>query len=89
MKIQTIRERRQIKYVVLPIEFYRDLMNRLEDQSDLKAIEIAGKEPLYDMIKKKRNIPLKNLIVVNTTAEESCSRESYPQHKRGHILISE
>ena len=48
MEIQTIRERGQIKYVVLPIEFYRDLINRLEDQSDLKAITLASKEPLYD-----------------------------------------
>jgi ribosome-binding protein aMBF1 (putative translation factor) len=48
MEIQTIRERGQIKYVVLPIEFYRDLIKRLEDQSDLKTIEIASKEPLYD-----------------------------------------
>jgi len=26
---------------------------------------------------RKRNIPLKNLITINTTAEESCSREKY------------
>ena len=48
MEIQTIKERGQIKYVVLPIEFYRNLIKRLEDQSDLKAIRSAQKEPLYD-----------------------------------------
>jgi ribosome-binding protein aMBF1 (putative translation factor) len=47
MEIQTIREKGQIKYVVLPIEFYRDLLQRLEDQSDLRAIRNAQKDPLY------------------------------------------
>ena len=48
MEIQTIKERGQIKYVVLPIEFYRNLVKRLEDQSDLRTISNAQKEPLYD-----------------------------------------
>ena len=47
MEYQTIKEKGEIKYVVLPIESYRDLLGRLEDQSDIKAIKNAQTEPLY------------------------------------------
>jgi len=48
MEIQTIKERGEVKYVVLPIEFYQNLIERLEDKDDLEAIEKATNEPLYD-----------------------------------------
>jgi len=48
MEIQTIKEKGIIKYVVLPIEFYRNIIERLEDQSDLGAIKNAPNDPLYD-----------------------------------------
>jgi hypothetical protein len=50
--------KRQIKYVVLPIEFYRNLIKRLEDQSDLRTIKNAQKEPLYDQKKRKHTFIL-------------------------------
>ncbi len=47
MEIQTIRENGKVKYVILPIESYRNLLEQLGDQEDLKAIENARNEPLY------------------------------------------
>ena len=48
MEIQTIKESGEVKYVVLSIEFYRNLLERIEDKSDLEAIENAPNEPLFD-----------------------------------------
>ena len=48
MEIQTIKERGEVKYVVLPVEFYQELIERLEDKADLEAIAKATNEPLYD-----------------------------------------
>lgn len=47
MDIQTIKEKGKVKYVVIPVEFYYDLIERLEDQADIKAIQNAVNEPLY------------------------------------------
>jgi RelB Antitoxin len=38
----------KIKFVVLPIDQFENILERLEDQSDLQAIREAGKEPLYN-----------------------------------------
>ncbi|MEE4263543.1 MAG: helix-turn-helix transcriptional regulator [Desulfobacteraceae bacterium] len=48
MEIQTIKENGEVKYVVLPIDFYKNLIERLEDKADLEAIGKAANEPLYD-----------------------------------------
>ena len=47
MEIQTIKERGKVKYVILPVDFYQSLIERLEDKADLEAIEKATNEPLY------------------------------------------
>ncbi len=48
MKIQTIEENGKVKFVVLPIDLFEDILERLEDETDLQAIRNSKKEPLYD-----------------------------------------
>jgi ribosome-binding protein aMBF1 (putative translation factor) len=48
MEYQTIKEKGKVKFVVLPVEVFETLLDRLEDESDLLAIREAQKEPLYD-----------------------------------------
>lgn len=48
MEYQTIKENGHVKFVVLPVESFQDLLDRLEDESDLRAIREAKAEPLYD-----------------------------------------
>jgi len=38
----------QVKFVVLPVELFETLVDRMEDEFDLRAIREAEKEPLYD-----------------------------------------
>lgn len=47
MEYQTIKENGEIKFVVLPVELFNEIMERLQDQSDLNAIQEAKDEPLY------------------------------------------
>ncbi len=48
MEYQTIKEKGKVKFVVLPIELFESLLDRLEDESDIRAIREAEQEPLYD-----------------------------------------
>ena len=48
MEYQTIKEKGKVKFVVLPVEVFENILDRLEDESDLRAIREANKEPLYD-----------------------------------------
>ena len=48
MEYQTIKEKGKVKFVVLPIELFKTLLDRLEDESDIRAIRDAEQEPLYD-----------------------------------------
>ena len=48
MEYQTIKENGTVKFVILPIESFRALLEQLEDKSDLQAIREANSEPLYD-----------------------------------------
>ena len=48
MEYQTIKEKGKVKFVVLPIELFETLLDRLEDESDIRAIREAGQETLYD-----------------------------------------
>ncbi len=47
MEYQTIKENGEVKFVVLPIDLFNTLLERLEDQADLRDIREARKEPLY------------------------------------------
>ena len=48
MEYQTIKEKGKVKFVVLPIDLFENILDRLEDESDLQAIREAKTEPLYD-----------------------------------------
>ena len=48
MEYQTIKEKGKVKFVVLPIELFETLLDRLEDESDIRAIHNAEQEPLYN-----------------------------------------
>jgi len=48
MEYQTIKENGKVKFVVLPIELFETLLDRLEKEDDLRAIREASNEPLYD-----------------------------------------
>ncbi len=47
MEYQTIKENGEVKYVVLPFDLFNTLIERLEDESDLRDIREARSEPLY------------------------------------------
>jgi ribosome-binding protein aMBF1 (putative translation factor) len=48
MEYQTIKEKGKVKFVVLPVELFETLLDRLEEESDIRAIREAEQEPLYD-----------------------------------------
>ena len=48
MEYQTIQENGKIKFVVLTIKLFKDILDRLDDESDLLSIRAANKEPLYN-----------------------------------------
>jgi ribosome-binding protein aMBF1 (putative translation factor) len=48
MDYQTIRENGKVKFVVLPLKSFQAILDRLEEESDLRDIREAGSEPLYD-----------------------------------------
>jgi len=48
MEYQTIKENGKVKFVVLPLKSFQALLERLEDESDLRALREAKDEPLYD-----------------------------------------
>jgi ribosome-binding protein aMBF1 (putative translation factor) len=48
MEYQTIKENGKIKFVVLPIKLFEAILDRLDDESDLRSIREADKEPLYN-----------------------------------------
>ena len=41
MEYQVIKENGEIKFVVLPVDYFNALMEKLEDESDLKAIQAS------------------------------------------------
>ena len=47
MEYQTLKENGKVKFVVLPVELFESLLDRLEDESDLRSIKKAREEPLY------------------------------------------
>jgi ribosome-binding protein aMBF1 (putative translation factor) len=47
MEYQTIKENGEVKFVVLPINVFHNLLERLEDQTDLRDIRESKDEPLY------------------------------------------
>ncbi len=48
MEYQTIKENGKVKFVVLPVNTFLVILDRREDDSDLRDIREAKSEPLYD-----------------------------------------
>ncbi len=48
MEYQTIKENGKVKFVVLPVDLFETILDRIEDESDLRDIREAKSEPLYD-----------------------------------------
>ena len=48
MEYQTIKENGKVKFVVLPVDLFETILDRIEDESDLRDIREAKAEPLYD-----------------------------------------
>ena len=48
MEFQTIKEKGKVKFVVLPVDLFEKMLDRLEDNSDLRAIREAKNESLHD-----------------------------------------
>ena len=48
MEYQTIQENGKTKFIVLPIKLFEAIIDRLDDDSDLRSIREAKKEPLYN-----------------------------------------
>lgn len=46
MEYQTIKENGKIKFVVLPVEEFNRLLEKIDD--DREAIRLSSREPLYD-----------------------------------------
>ena len=56
MEYQTIKENGKTKFVVLPVKLFEEILDRLEDESDLRSIKEANKEPLYDQSQAEKYI---------------------------------
>ncbi len=48
MEYQTIKENGKTKFVVLPVKLFEAILDRLEDEFDLRVIREARKDPLYE-----------------------------------------
>jgi ribosome-binding protein aMBF1 (putative translation factor) len=68
MEYQTIKENGEVKYVVLPFNLFNALIERLEDESDLRDIREARSEPLYDQSEAE------NYIFMNPVKRERLER---------------
>ncbi|MBW1739376.1 MAG: helix-turn-helix transcriptional regulator [Deltaproteobacteria bacterium] len=53
MEYQTIKEDGKVKFVVLPIKVFESLLDRLDEEYDLRAIREACNEPL-NPVKRER-----------------------------------
>lgn len=48
MEYQTITENGKVKFVVLPVDVFNALLERLEDEADLRDIREAASDPVYE-----------------------------------------
>ena len=48
MEYQTIKENGKVKFVVLPVKLFEAILDRMEEESDLRDLREAASEPLYE-----------------------------------------
>jgi len=68
MECQTIKENGQVKFVVLPVNTFQAILDRMENESDLRDIREARSEPLYDQNEAE------NYIFMNPVKRERIER---------------
>ncbi len=68
MEYQTIKENGKVKFVVLPVNSFQAILDRIEDESDLRDIREARSEPLYDQKEAE------NYIFMNPVKRERLER---------------
>jgi len=68
MEYQTIKENGKVKFVVLPVNSFQAILDRIEDESDLRDIREAKSEPLYDQNEAE------NYIFMNSVKRERIER---------------
>ena len=69
MEYQTIKENGKVKFVVLPVNTFQAILDRIEDESDLRDIREARSEPLYDQSEAE------NYIFMNPVKRERLEME--------------
>ena len=83
MEYQTIKEKGKVKFVVLPLESFQALLDRIEDDSDLQAIREVGDDPLYDQEEAE------NFIFMNPVKRERLERGWTQQELAGRIGVKQ
>ncbi len=68
MEYQTIKENGKVKFVVLPVNTFQAIFDRIEDESDLRDIREAISESLYDQSEAE------NYIFLNPVKRERLER---------------
>ena len=68
MEYQTIKENGKVKFVVLPVNTFQAILDRIEDESDLRDIRESSSEPLYDQNEAE------NYIFMNPVKRERLER---------------
>ena len=68
MEYQTIKENGEVKFVVLPVNTFQAILDRIEDESDLRNIREAKSEPLYNQSEAE------NYIFMNPVKRERLER---------------
>jgi len=68
MEYQTIKENGRVKFVVLPVNTFQAILDRIEDESDLRDIRESRSEPLYDQNEAE------NYIFMNPVKRERIER---------------
>ena len=69
MEYQTIKENGKVKFVVLPVNLFEAILDRIEDESDLRDIREAVSETLYDQNEAE------DYIFMNPVKRERLERE--------------
>ena len=83
MEFQTIKEKGKVKFVVLPVELFEKMLDRLEDNSDLQAISEAENEPFYNQKEAE------DYIVMNPVKRERTDRGWTPKELAERLGVTQ
>jgi ribosome-binding protein aMBF1 (putative translation factor) len=83
MEYQTIKENGKVKFVVLPVDLFETILDRIESESDLRDIREAQSEPLYDQKEAE------DYIFMNPVKRERLEREWTQDELAGRIGVTQ